>query len=226
MVRLLIMDYSTDKSETALMKQWLPPGTHVETCYVVESGIAASADGFSHILHTGSSLSIVEEAPFIDDAINLIHSAIERNLEQMGICYGHQLLCRAILGKDAVRRCPNGGEAGWLPVHFSLKGRTLFQCEPVCRIFQYHYDEVTEVPENSQIIAYNEATAIQAFWNSPMRLLGMQFHPEFDRNAGNREFACARSRLESEHVDVDEILNSGPKGFPTEKVFHRFLTGM
>lgn len=223
MTRLLIMDYSTDRAEHKLILQWMPRQLAVDICLVLDRDPIPPPDRYTHIVHTGSALSIMEDAVFLADAGDLIRNAVAGGVFQMGICYGHQLLSRILVGSHAVRRCPGGGEAGWIDVDFTKRGRAFFRCGSTCRIFQYHYDEVTAIPVDSVLLAFSKTTAIQAYVDPVKNLLGMQFHPEFDMDSGNRQFALAAERLVREGRDVGAILKSGPAGFDTTAVFGRLI---
>jgi len=125
MPSVLILDYSTDSNSAAEIRKWLP-----ESCVVSERFVdtEASLDGldlgqFSHIVHSGSALSIVEQAPFTAAAHEVIRRAAEMGIHQFGICYGHQLLCQAIVGPHAVRRTPEGLEAGGARWNLTNPGR-------------------------------------------------------------------------------------------------------
>lgn len=67
-----------------------------------------------------------------------------------------------------------------------------------------------DLPEGSVRLATNGHTEIQAYINEQQKIFGTQFHPEFDRYAGNAIFLRDRALLEAHQHDVDIILNSGP----------------
>jgi GMP synthase-like glutamine amidotransferase len=52
--------------------------------------------------------------------------------------------------------------------------------------------------------------------------LGTQFHPEFDKEAGNEIFLKDRELLENNNYNVDEIVKQGPS-FEVGKVFFDFF---
>jgi len=152
----------------------------------------------------------METAPFSERAFHYIRSLTDRRIPQMGICYGHQLICRALLGPRAVRRSPLGLEAGWCKVSFQdgpLRIRGLSESET---LWQHHFDEVVEVPAGSRIIATNSHSRIQSYINTELCLFGTQFHPEYDREKGNAFFLEDRALLEAHQYHVDEIIRQGP----------------
>ena len=69
--KILILDYSTDRSETPNIKRWLPLDSDVSSIFI-DSGTSFPSDlikdDFTHVIHTGSALSITETAPFTEKA--------------------------------------------------------------------------------------------------------------------------------------------------------------
>ena len=127
-----------------------------------------------------------------------------------------------MVGAHAVRETPNGLEAGWGEVEFNALGQQLLHLNPIERIWQHHFDEVTELPEGSQIIATNSHSNIQAYINYEKRLLGTQFHPEINLRQGNNYFLHDRKLLEENGFDVDTMVKQEPS-FNCPKVFFEFF---
>ncbi len=223
--KILILDYSVDRSETAAIKRWLPPDSHVSSLFIdTEESFPDDlihAD-FTHVIHTGSALSITKTAPFTKKAVNYIQKARDKGVSQMGICYGHQLICRALIGIQAVRASPNGLEAGWRKVTFVNHAMNILGVRASEIVWQHHFDEVTELPEGSIALATNPHTSTQAYLNYDQRLLGTQFHPEFDQEAGNKIFLKDRVLLEEYNYNVDDIIKQGPS-FDAGKLFFGFF---
>jgi GMP synthase (glutamine-hydrolysing) len=92
-------------------------------------------------------------------------------------------------------------------------------------VWQHHFDEVTELPEGSELLATNPHSSIQAYINDEQRLFGTQFHPEFDRETGNKILLQDRNLLEGNGYDVDAIVKQGPS-FDTGNVLFGFFLGL
>jgi GMP synthase-like glutamine amidotransferase len=95
-----------------------------------------------------------------------VQDAIARDIPVLGICFGGQLIARALGG--TIARAPKS-EIGWAAIHSD--DTSLIPSGPW---FQFHYDRWS-VPEGAREIARNSA-ASQAF--SYGRSLAVQFHPE------------------------------------------------
>jgi len=103
--------------------------------------------------------------------IEWVRGAIERDIPVLGICFGGQLIARALGG--TVSRAPKA-EIGWTAIH--TDDPTLVSPGPW---FHFHYDSWT-VPSAATEIARN-AVASQAF--TVGRSLALQFHPELTPTA-------------------------------------------
>ena len=95
-----------------------------------------------------------------------VGDALRRDIPVLGICFGGQLMARALGG--TVSRSPKP-EIGWTAIH--TDDAALVSAGPW---FQFHYDRWT-VPASATEIARN-AVASQAF--TVGRSLAVQFHPE------------------------------------------------
>ena len=115
-----------------------------------------------------------------------LRAALEGDMAVFGICFGGQLMSRALGGAVAVARRP---EIGWTAVH--TDDPELVASGPW---FEFHYDRWT-VPAGALEIA-RTASASQAFTHG--RSLAVQFHPELTAvslegwlNAGGAEKVAA-----------------------------------
>ena len=222
---ILILDYSTDRSETPAIKRWLPVDAQVTALFIdTEQSFPNNLleRDFTHVIHSGSALSITKTAPFTQKAVTFIQNANDNGIAQMGICYGHQLVCKALVGDHAVRSSPNGLEVGWGAITFTDKGQETLGIRENEVLWQHHFDEVIELPEGSELLATNPHSEIQAYVNLERRLFGTQFHPEFDRETGNQLYLEDRQLLEKNGYNIDEIIKGGPS-FETGKILFGFF---
>ena len=220
--KVLLLDYSVDELETPLIRRWIPEGYEVDVFAPLRQAGFPQPGAHDRVIHTGSSLTITGEAPFQGPAEDFIRRSIDSGVPQMGICYGHQLLVRAILRKGAVRRNPAGVEIGWGEVHFSPDAASRIGVPRLCRIFQYHFDEVVSLPDSALVAAWNGHTRIQAFIDDRLRLFGIQFHPEFDEETGNRHFLKDSAAIAAQGASAEKIVREKPKP-PADGRFFRFF---
>lgn len=220
--RTLVIDYSTDRTAGTAISSWLPPHANHEV-FTPGTGSFPDPAGFTHVIHSGSAHSICDEAPFQEEAESLIKKALGSGVFQMGICYGHQLLARTVSGRAAVRRNAAGGETGWCDVRWSPTALHLLGIPGSTRVFQFHYDEVVSLPPGSMILAWSPVTFIQSFISFRLRLFGVQFHPEFDRESGNALFTAEREKIAKSGLDAGILVQDGPDPAVDGGYFRSFL---
>ncbi|KAG6676324.1 hypothetical protein I3842_15G146000 [Carya illinoinensis] len=105
----------------------------------------------------------------------------------LGICFGHQVLCRALGGK--VGRAYTGWDVGLRKVSIvkDLAPACCFLDDelgdiPTClSIIECHQDEVFEVPLGAEVIAFSDKTGVEMFTIGD-HVLGMQGHPEYTKD--------------------------------------------
>lgn len=136
-------------------------------------------DRIGGVVVTGSLASVTRPEPWMDRLGRWLLAA-SHSVPVLGVCFGHQLLARALGG--AVERNPQGPEIGTFPVELTEAGRRdpLFAgLENPLAVQESHEDHVAVVPPGGVVLAQNAQAPVQAFAHGP-RLRGVQFHPEFD----------------------------------------------
>jgi GMP synthase (glutamine-hydrolysing) len=225
--KILILDYSVPRIEAPAIKRWLPEDSQVSSLFIDTKESFPDdliENDFTHVIHSGSELSITETAPFTNKAVTYIQKIRDKGVSQMGICYGHQLLCLALAGKHSVRSSPIGFEAGWCSVTFINSAMNILGVRKTEVVWQHHFDEVIKLPEGSELLATNSHAKIQAYVNYQQHLFGTQFHPEFDKQTGNEFYLKDRELLEKNNYNVDDIIKRGPS-IEAGKIFFNFFLG-
>ncbi len=93
----------------------------------------------------------------------------------LGLCYGHQLLARAVGGQV---HGEGEGEYGLAEAHCS-QDATLFRgLEAQQTVWMSHRDRVVEIPLGWKVTASSPSVPIAAFESPDARIFGLQFHPE------------------------------------------------
>ncbi len=137
--------------------------------YDVEAGelpaSTAEADGW---LITGSRHGAYEDHPWRDPLEDFIRSAYAGGRPLVGICFGHQIIARA-LGGDVVR-----ADGGWIagPQTYEGPGGMRFA------VNAWHRDQVTKVPVDLEVFLKGEGCPVAGLFQQG-RVLTFQPHPEF-----------------------------------------------
>ncbi|KMZ66885.1 Glutamine amidotransferase class-I family protein, expressed [Zostera marina] len=140
-------------------------------------------DGF---VITGSEADAhSEDVPWIlrlCDALKFLHSQKKRLL---GICFGHQILARALGGTTGRAPVSVGWEIGLKSIKIDtnavadLYGLKDFKSDIL--VFEIHRDQVSSLPPGAVVLASSSKTEIEMFAIGD-GVLGIQCHPEFSKD--------------------------------------------
>lgn len=148
------------------------------------------AAGHDRLLLSGSALSAAERNPRDDELCALIRDFADAGKAILGICYGSQMVARALGGHCRRAAVP---EFGWKRV--AIRPNPLFDGLDDLVPVHSHYDEVFDLPPDFEPIASTDDCAIQAFQVHGRPIWGVQFHPEMSYDEGQR---MMRGNLETE----------------------------
>lgn len=149
------------------------------------------------VLVTGSLASVTRPEPWMDALGAWLLGAAGQGVAVLGVCFGHQLLARALGGR--VERHPAGPEAGTAEVELTEAGRAdplLAGLPSPLPAQMFHEDHVPEPPPGAVVLARNAHGPVQAFAHGP-RLRAVQFHPELDAERCRALAAASQAWLEA-----------------------------
>ncbi|KAK1293465.1 hypothetical protein QJS10_CPB17g00108 [Acorus calamus] len=143
---------------------------------------AGELDAYDGFVVSGSPYDAYGNDLWIVRLCLLLRRLNDMGKKVLGICFGHQVLCRALGGK--VGRACNGWDIG-------VRQVTMVDNLPSCgflehlgempdkfMIMECHQDEVWEVPIGADVIAFSEKTGVEMF-SIGDNILGIQGHPEY-----------------------------------------------
>ena len=137
---------------------------------------------FSHLLLTGSAFSASQGSKYDSQIISIIRYFVDMNKAILGICHGHQMIARTIIGDKGCRRAINP-ELSWKKI--DIKKNELFNGIENPTFLESHYDEVCNLSDDFTIIGKNKNCEVQAFQYKDRPIWGVQFHPEMHFENGN-----------------------------------------
>ncbi|MFT5285838.1 MAG: GMP synthase (glutamine-hydrolyzing) [Planctomycetota bacterium] len=161
------------------------------------------ADG---VIITGSAASVLESRPWIDALEQSVRRTAEQGTAILGLCFGHQLLARALFGEGAVRRAVIP-EFGWGQLEL-LGEEVLFDKVPArFKCFLSHKDEIdpscSAFQKGVRILSRSEDCPVEAFAVLERQCWGVQFHSEMDLTESRN---LIESRLGAESSDAVRLL--------------------
>ena len=121
------------------------------------------------ILSGGPASVYAEGAPGIDPAL------FEAGVPVLGICYGFQLMARALGGTVAH---DGTSEYGGTSLAVTRPGVLFRGLPPAQSVWMSHGDSCTAAPPSFSVVARTERAAVAAFEDPARGLYGVQFHPE------------------------------------------------
>jgi GMP synthase (glutamine-hydrolysing) len=122
------------------------------------------------IVLSGGPASVYEEgAPSVDLRV------FELGVPVLGICYGHQLMARALGGEVAAT---GQREYGGTTLHVGDRGVLLQDLAAQEQVWMSHGDAVTRAPEGFRVTSRTDRTPIASMEEPERGLFAVQFHPE------------------------------------------------
>ena len=151
------------------------PSLEFVTWDVEEGELPEQTDLVDGYIITGSKSSAYDDKPWIRNLEVCIRRLDAEQRKLVGICFGHQLIAKALGGE--VKKSPKGWGVG---VHvYSITDHSLHDGEgDTLQLLASHQDQVMAAPANAEVIATNEHCEI-AGMRIGKHILTFQGHPEF-----------------------------------------------
>jgi len=153
---------------------------NIKVIYIQENQELPSLQSASAFIITGSHSMVSEELDWSVALEKYIKKIARKDIPLLGICYGHQLIAKALGGKSDFNK--RGKEIG----RVKIKRRAESFNDPLLQGFptqfygfETHYQSAVKLPSNAVILASNHKDPHQAVRYSRY-IWGVQFHPEFD----------------------------------------------
>ena len=164
-----------------------------------------SAKGF---IITGSHSMVTDEELWSLKLEKFIKKVSKTKIPLLGICYGHQVIAKALGGKSDFN--PKGKEIGVVSIHKKLNGNS----DPLLKHFpknftacETHYQTVRELPFGAKVLAKNTHDNHQAV-RYTKNIWGVQFHPEFDENIMKEYILNQKDDLLKLNFELDTLLSN------------------
>ncbi len=194
-MRALIIQHEED-APGGHVSAWLRErGAEQDVYLVTADGAGADPRAYDLVVSLGSEESAYDDAlTWVAREAALLRDAVSADVPVLGICFGSQLLARAV-GGQALPGAQT--EIGWVAVRSS-------DIELVAEgpWFQWHHDTFAP-PPGAVMLAENPAGP-QAYIVG--RSLGVQFHPEVTSEIVEKWVSLGGDQLVRHGVDADRLL--------------------
>ena len=162
-------------------------------------------ENFSGVIITGSHAMVTDREDWSERTAEWIPNVIASGIPLLGICYGHQLMARALGGR--VDASPIGIEIGTVELSFQPEAAedSLFQHFPErIKVHASHTQSVTQLPPDASLLASSRNEPHHAF-SIGASAWGIQFHPEFDADIMNTYIDEYDELIQSKGQDVEAL---------------------
>jgi len=164
-----------------------------------------SVNAISGVIISGSPAMVTDQADWMQGLANWIPHVLGHNIPLLGICFGHQLLAKAMGGHADYH--PKGREIGTVSIKLTLEGkqdRLLSALPDDFLAHTTHAQTVIKLPPNALRLAENSFEIHHAFRLGD-NAWGVQFHPEFSADIMSAYVSEQSAALLKEGHNVDEL---------------------
>ncbi|MBC9927600.1 MULTISPECIES: glutamine-hydrolyzing GMP synthase [unclassified Leucobacter] len=166
--------------------------------HTITAAEVAEKNPLGIVLSGGPSSVYADGAPAFDETI------FDLGIPTLGICYGFQVMARALGGKVG-----NTGdrEYGATDAEIIAGGGAILGDGPAAQnVWMSHGDAVQQAPEGFEVLAKTAVTPVAAFGSAERRLYGVQWHPEVKHSAHGQQVL---ERFLHDVAEIPSDWNSG-----------------
>lgn len=149
---------------------------------------------------TGSRFSVNDEEPWIRQLEQFVREVAQEEVPFVGVCFGHQLIAKA-LGGNVVK-----SDRGWGVGAKQVTVREDLGLGRSYTVITSHQDQIDSLPPGAEILGWNEHCPISML-GVGANMIGIQGHPEFDPAYSGALMESRRGSLIPE-ATVDDGMSS------------------
>ncbi len=159
--------------------QSVEPNLEFETYNVILGEYPKNLQDNNVYLISGSRYGVNDGDKWIDDLERFVLELQHRKHPLIGICFGHQMIAKALGGKTEL--ATQGWGAGVQNYQILLTEAWMEPQLEQFSILSFHKDQVTRLPENAVLIAQNDFCPYSAYYIGEW-LISFQGHPELTKD--------------------------------------------
>ncbi len=166
------------------------------TIFDAEHGeLPSHVDAADAYLITGSRHGVNDEYPWIAQLEHFVRSLYAAQKKVIGICFGHQLIAKALGGK--VIKSPKGWGVGMSQNTVIQVKDWMLPLQTSFNVLVSHQDQVVELPKEAEVVAQNDLCPFYMLQVGNY-FFTIQGHPEFTK-------AYSRALMVSREDRLNEI---------------------
>lgn len=179
-MRILVFQHLAVEHPGIFRELWSDAGHSLEQIELDQGNRIPELSSYDLLVVMGGPMDVWQEDihPWLASEKAAIHRwVVELRRPYLGICLGHQLLAEALGGKVTIMSRPEVGIAEVELTEAGQRDRLLAGFDRCVETFQWHGAEVSVLPQGAEVLASNEACAVQAMrWGT--HAYGFQYHCE------------------------------------------------
>ena len=136
----------------------------------------SAADHYDGFISSGARYSVYDQEPWILRFKEFVRELYDHGRKFVGICFGHQMMAEALGGK-----CEKSDKGWGIGIKKVVIHKKMLWMQPDLdsyRMIVSHADQVTQLPENGEILGGNSHCPC-SIYTVGENFLGIQAHPEF-----------------------------------------------
>ncbi len=195
----------------------------IKVVHILENQKLPNLQSAAGFIITGSHAMVSEELNWSVKLEKYIKKIASKNIPLLGICYGHQLIAKALGGTSDFNK--KGKEIGRVKIKSTLNALNdpLFDGFPKqFYAFETHYQSAVKLPLKAVILASNHKDQHQAVRFS-QSIWGVQFHPEFDTNIMKEYIINQEDSLTTLGFNLNKLLDNVDRCDISHKILVNFM---
>ena len=183
------------------------PGLTIETVELYSGATLPDPASLEAILITGAAAGVYDDTPWMQPLFEFIRAAAAAATPQIGICFGHQAIAKA-LGADVTK----SGKGWGIGRHdYQIEARPDWLGDSKAASFALgvsHQDQVQSLPPGARAVAGSDFCPYAAIDYPAATAISFQGHPEY-----SPEFSCALYDISKGTILADDKVDAACDSF-------------
>lgn len=166
---------------------------------VIEGEYPQSINECDAYITTGSRFGVNDVHEWIKALEDFVIELYQSNKKLVGICFGHQMIAKALGG--VVEKSSKGWGVGVSTTRVQRQQQWMGQGQDEISLVVSHQDQVMQLPTDSQVLASSEFCPFYMIQINE-HFLGIQGHPEFSKRYSYDLMQARRSRIPHQRIEA------------------------